>query len=229
MADTDHIPLAPDDPSNRAKSPSRNTQPPLSAEHARRLLVEAEERERAEREAADKLDASLDGKGPDAPLVPPDLSQWRVVAGIGGGLTVLAMALAYARAPYAALAEFLIAGYSTMLHAGLAVAALFLQSKIELRPMGNWREALARFFCAIAAFQCLLRIGYVSGSTDNARWWSMGIGAVVGGGVFFLLVMSLFRWPPRRVVMVVGIQLLIVVALGLHHWLRSMVEQAATT
>lgn len=221
----DHLELAPHEPT---LSPSRSTLPPVSAEHARKLLAEAEEREAKAREQAEREEESLDGKPFSAPLVPPDLSQWRVVAGVGGVLTFAAMITAYVRSPYAPFVEFLIAGYSTILHAGLALGALYLQAKLEQRPMGNWREALARFFCAIAAFALLLRIGYISGSTDSARWWSLAIGAVLGGGAFFLLVMSLLRWPPRRVVMVAGIQLLIVVALTLHHWLRDMVEQAAT-
>jgi hypothetical protein len=224
------IDLAPEDPTPKrvAKAAQAGSPAPLTAEQARGLLAEAEARERAEAEKAEREEGSLDGQPLDAPLVPADLAQWRVVAGMGAALTLAAMIVAYARSAYAPFVEFLVAGYSVVLHACLALGALYFQARLEQRPMGNWREALARFFCAIAAFALLLRIGWVGGSTDSARWWSLAIGAVVGGAAFFGLVMLLLRWPARRVAMVAGIQLLIVVALTLHHWLRDMVEQAAT-
>lgn len=228
MSDADHIPLEPDDASSKPLPPSRSTQPPLSASHARQLLAEAEAREQAAKEAAERAEQSLDGKPNGYPLVPPDLSQWRVVAIVGGVLTLAAMITAYVRAPRVPFVELLVAGYSTLLHAGFALGALYLQSQLERRPMGNWREALARFFCAIAAFSLLYRLGYItSGDPERARWWSSAIGALLGGAAFFGLVMMLFRWPARRVLMVAGIQLLIVIALTMHHWLREMVAEAA--
>jgi hypothetical protein len=224
---SEEIQLAPDDGPS-PKRVAKPAEPPLSAEQARKLLDEAEARERAEAARIEHEEGSLDGKGPEAPLVPPDLTQWRVVAGVGGALTLAAMIVAFVRAEHAALVEALVAGYSVVLHAGLALAALYFQARLEQRPMGNWREALARFFCALGAFALLLRIGWIGGATESTRWWSLAIGALIGGAAFFGLVMLLLRWPARRVAMVAGIQLLIVVALTVHHWLRDMVEQAAT-
>jgi hypothetical protein len=198
----------------RVKAPS-----PIAVREANAKIAEAERREAEEKERQKREEESLDGKPLTEPLVPRDFKQWRTVAYIGCGVLVVAAGLAWHGAAKSGFIVALIAIYTTLLHSGLALGALRLQALLEQRPMGEWREALARFFLSLAVFHVVL---YLPLKTGYA-WLDKSVLAVGAAGAFFACTMVLFRWPARRVVMVGGIQVLIWIALTMHLWLRGMI------
>jgi hypothetical protein len=199
----------------KVKAPS-----PIAVQEANAKIAEAERREAEERERKKREEESLDGKPLTEPLVPREFRQWRTVAYIGAGVLALAAGLAWHGAAKSGFIVALIVMYTTVLHSGLALGALRLQAMLEQRPMGEWREALARFFLSLAVFHAVLylplKTGYVA--LDKS------VLAVAAAGAFVGAVIVLFRWPPRRAVMVGGIQVLIWVALTMHVWLEKLIR-----
>lgn len=198
----------------RVKAPS-----PIAVREANAKIAEAERREAAEKERRKREEESLDGKPLTEPLVPREFRQWRTVAYIGAGVLALAAGLAWHGAAKAGFFVALIAIYTTALHSGLALGALRLQAMLEQRPMGDWREALARFFLSLAVFHAVLHLPLKTGY----QWLDKGVLASAAAAAFLGSVIALFRWPPRRAIMVGGIQVLIWVALTMHLWLEKMI------
>lgn len=192
---------------------------PIAVKEANAKIAEAERREAEERERKKREEESLDGKPLTEPLVPREFRQWRTVAYIGAGVLTLAAGLAWHGAAKAGFFVALIAIYTTVLHSGLALGALRLQAMLEQRPMGEWREALARFFLSLAVFHAVLHLPLKTGY----QWLDKGVLASAAAAAFLGSVVVLFRWPPRRAMMVGGIQVLIWVALTMHLWLEKMI------
>ncbi len=198
----------------------------ISVQEAVDRVQREEEREREEAERKKREEETLDGLSLTDPLVPAKLNRWRQVAAVGGGILLLAFIFAWRATSikrgdsFAGFAAGLIAVYSAALHACLATAALWLQAKVEQRPMGNWHEALARFFAALSVFQLVVHLPLDTGY----EWLSKSLLAIAACAAFFGVVMMLFRWPARRAVMVGGIQVLIYVALSIHIWLGKLIE-----
>lgn len=207
--------LAPEStPAPLAKAP-----PPLGVQEANRRLQEAERREEEQREQAKREEATLDGKPLTEPLVSMKLTGWRTMAYVGAGVLLLALIMTYVHSERSKFVFTLITLYGTLLHSLLALGALRLQAMLEERPMGNWREALARFFVCMATFHVLLHLPFKT----SYEWLNKGVLALVACAGFLACVMLLFRWPIRRALMVGGLQVLIWIALTAHLWLRSLI------
>ncbi|GEM_PF-1283023 len=192
---------------------------PIAVQEATARIAQAERREQEEAERRKLEEESLDGKPLTEPLVSGELKQWRMVAQIGVGVLVLGSILAFMQAQRAQFVSAIIAVYATLLHTALALGALQLQAILEQRPMGKWREALARFFLSLAVMMVVLHLPFKTGY----EWIDKAVLALGACGAFLGCIVVLFRWPLRRAVMVGGIQVLIWVALTAHTWLREMV------
>lgn len=198
----------------------------ISVQEAFSRVQREEEKEREETERKKREEETLDGQSLTDPLVPEKLNRWRQVAAVGCGFLVLAFIFAWRMTvkkqgdSFAGFAAGVIAVYTAVLHGGLALAALWLQSKLEQRPLGNWREGLARLFAALCVFQCVVHLPFEVGPV----WLTKAILAIAACAAFLGVMMMLFRWPIRRAVMVGGIQILIYVAMSVHIWLGKMIE-----
>ncbi len=198
----------------------------ISVQEALARVQREEERERETAERKKREEETLDGLSLTDPLVPAKLNRWRQVAAVGGGILLLAFIFAWRATAakkgdsFAGFAAGLITLYSAALHACLATGALWLQAKLEQRPMGNWREAMARFFAALSVFWLVIHLPFDTGY----EWLTKSLLAIAACAAFFGVVMMLFRWPARRAVMVGGIQVLIYVAMSVHIWLGKLIE-----
>lgn len=223
-AGPDHYQIEPEEPQKTSPLPKS-----ISVQEAVARVQREEEREREEAERKKHEEETLDGQSLTDPLVPAKLQRWRQVAMIGGGVLLIAFILAWRNTAaqvhdnFAGFAAGIIAIYTAALHACLALAALWLQSKLEQRPMGNWREALARFFAALSLFELILHLPFMTDNKDYI-WLSRSVLAIAACAAFLGCVMMLFRWPFRRAIMVGGIQLLIYVAMSIHVWLARLIE-----
>jgi hypothetical protein len=201
--------------------------PPPTAEELARLRA----RERAEMEPLasaaelDELDDAIDaesqgGTPADAhddaegvklvvkePLVRPRIAEAGTIAIAGGVVLLAAMILAWTTVEKDGFARAIATLVNTLTFSLLGIAAAWVVAQIEARPFGSYGACAARMLFAVAAFQCGVRI-------------NLGLPAHLGeiamaGGLYFVTLMILFGWSPRRASRVAGFHFMLSLLVGL--------------
>ena len=144
----------------------------------------------AEMEAKSAEDYAGRPLGP--PIIPSTPALARPLLLVGIALVIAAMiatGVTSTKATFANIARML---YDTALHSALGVLAAWALARIEHRQLGDWREAWARTFVAVAALElCLsLNMGLLSTKLEEA---------LVGVGAYFIILVFLMRWSAVRV------------------------------
>lgn len=220
--------------------PKRAEPPPTPEELARlRARERAELEPLASHEELDEIDDALDAEAkakasrvvsddPDAiplvvkdPLVRPRIAPASTIAIAGGVLTLLAFILAWVTADKDGFLRGLAALVNTCTFSLLGLAAAWIVSQVEQRPLGNYAACAARMLVCVAVFQCAVHL-------------KLGLPARIGEialavGLYLLAIMVLFGLSPARALRVAGFHFVLALLMGITIWANSWVTAATPT
>jgi hypothetical protein len=196
------------------------TPPPKSDAVKAAIALEKQlEREAMERRTSVHDDEEDEGEiaPPTQPLLDARLKNSQFYFGLAGVLTIAAAWIGAANVTdvkQSALAVVISTIYNTLLHSATGVLAAWCWAKIEARPLGSWRDVLARMSVAVAsAWLCFnLQLGLAAKIEEP----------LLGIGAYLCVLALLMRWTPKRVIRVATVHfaliLVVFLAMVLHVW-----------
>ncbi|HLP83918.1 MAG TPA: hypothetical protein VK157_06170 [Phycisphaerales bacterium] len=195
--------------------------PPKSDAVKRAIELEKQlEREAMERRTSvhdDEDDEDAEVSAANQPLLDARLTNSNFYFGLAGVLTVAAAWIGAANvtdAKQSELAVVVSTVYNTALHAGTGLVAAWCWAKIEARPLGSWRDVLARMSVAVAS--AWLFFNMQLGLDVKLEEPLLGIAS------YLCVLILLMRWTPKRAFRVACVHfaliLVVFLAMVLHVW-----------
>lgn len=169
---------------------------------------------------------------PDAPVRPefitPGLGQPKHWAMVGLVVTIVAVVAAGVNAPNHTVPRILLALYSTFVHTGTGLVALYASARLLEHRFGNLELGAARMFTSVAAFMLLMNLK-LSPFSENYDALNRGLTVLVAMAGYAITVASTFRfWDKQKLGFVVGIHALLWMLVQVGMELAAVVGAAAT-